>query len=328
MRITRTVGVVALFVAVLAAGIAGLVAWHFVPSSMFKAQARLHVAAVPPKVLFSTVDTTWGDDYRRFQLTQQNLLKSRFVLSSALRDPKVRSCETLRPLVDPYEWLSDKLKVEFVAGSEVMEISLSGNNPVDLANIVNAVQRAYMDEVVNVDAKRRTARHEQLKKLRESYATLLKSKRETMLRRLAEAKGSSERIAGMEKDAGQRLYQELQSQRTKQRMERAEIETLLERRKSAGGAAADAARKEIPQLEDRLAVLTAGQKVVDEELERLAEEMHSTTIHVLELKGLQDEIAQIEETYRKIAAEVEALNVELEAPRRIRMLDEATVPNH
>ena len=52
--------------------------------------------------------------------------------------------------------LQEKLRVEFVSGSEVMEISLSGRDPEEIAGIVNAVKKAYMDEVVNVALTRRT----------------------------------------------------------------------------------------------------------------------------------------------------------------------------
>ncbi len=47
----------ALGVAILAAGISGPAAWFLVPPAKFKAQARLQVAAQPPKVLFQTVET-------------------------------------------------------------------------------------------------------------------------------------------------------------------------------------------------------------------------------------------------------------------------------
>ena len=49
-----------------------------------------------------------------------------------------------------------------------MEISLSGEYPVELAGLVNAVKKAYMEEVVNVDMKKRMDRHSQLKEYRRS----------------------------------------------------------------------------------------------------------------------------------------------------------------
>ena len=98
----------------------------------------------------------------------------------------------VREQVDPIVWLQENLKVEFLAGSEVMEISLSGDNPEELAGIVNAVKKAYMEEVVNVDIKERTERHDKLKKIKEQYGEMLKERRET-LRKLAETVGSDDR---------------------------------------------------------------------------------------------------------------------------------------
>ena len=49
-----------------------------------------------------------------------------------------------------------------------------------------------MDEVVNVDLKRRIERYDQLKKIKDTYTELLKKKRETM-RKLAETVGSDDR---------------------------------------------------------------------------------------------------------------------------------------
>src|SRR5262249_21173991 len=148
-------------------------------------------AAEQPKVLFQTVETQIHDDYRRYQSTQQTLVRSDRVLSAALRDPKVGSCATLRRQVDPAEWLGQNLRVAFVGGSEIMEISLNGSAPEDLAIIVNGVVKAYMEKVVDVDAKLRMERRDQLVKYKDRYAELLKRKRETM-RKLAESIGSDD----------------------------------------------------------------------------------------------------------------------------------------
>lgn len=183
----------ALGVAILAAGISGPAAWFLVPAK-FKVQARLHVAAQPPKVLYKTVETEAlnGDDYKRYQTTQLTLVKSRPVLNSALNDEKVKNYRIIRDQVDPIDWLKEKLAVEFISGSEVMEISMSGDNPNELAEIVNAVKRAYMEDVVLVDARRRLEHHEALKKLKDQYERILKERRAN-LRKLAETVGSDDR---------------------------------------------------------------------------------------------------------------------------------------
>ena len=170
-----------------------------------------------------------------------------------------------------------------------------------------------MDEVVNVDAKIRTDRHDRLKKIKQNYAENLKERREN-LRKLSSSVGRGEPLAGLEKDVLPRLYHDLRTQRVKLRIERAEAETILARRKGAPGAGNDPVRKEIAQIEDRLAVLSAGQKVLDEELERVSHEIHGAGDRDLDLESVKDDIAQMEDSSRKVSAEVEALNVELQAP--------------
>jgi hypothetical protein len=136
-----------------------------------------------------------------------------------------------------------------------------------------------------------------------------------------------DRLAGLRKESLPRLYHEFRSQQVKLRLERVEAETLLARRKKAEGTATEPARKEMAQIEDRVAVAIAQEKVLDQELERVVHELRAdgsqTLSHELSLAALKDEIAQMEEAARKVAAEVEALNLERDAPPRIRLIEEA-----
>ncbi len=416
LRALRRRAILALGTALLAAGVAGPAAWYFIPLS-YKAHARLQVAALPPKLLFQTVETQagGGDDYKRFQSTQQTLVKSQLVLGAALRDPKVNQCRMIHEQVDPIEWLQQKLDVDFVAASEVMEIALSGNDPAELACIVNAVKTAYMNEVVDVDARRRMDRHEHLKMLKEKYAAHLKEKRDHM-RKLAETVGSNDQstIALKQQLAMehlQALRTELlgvQSQKRKWEAQlkamapveadeaeapppltEREIDQLVEqdpdvaelaaelaeaeqtrdselaklRRvsrnamadpaitalnaavKSAGNRLAQRRRDVRPEVERQgrqpvtVEELAQGQDikrelavVVDLE-ERLKKEIdensnvnQNLTVKTLDLQGNQEEIAQMQVIADKIGAEVEALNIELQAAPRIRTIDDATAP--
>jgi len=182
----------ALGAALLLAGICGPAAYYLVPRAKFKAKAQLQLGAHAPKILFHTVDSEGSDDYKRYQNTQQALVKSQLALSAALRNKEVSNYRMIREQVDPIGWLQENLKVEFITASELMEISLSGDDPQQLAGIVNAVKNAYIDEVVNVDIKMRTARHDQLSKLKLKYAEMLKERRET-LKTLAQTVGSDDK---------------------------------------------------------------------------------------------------------------------------------------
>jgi hypothetical protein len=64
-----------------------------------------------------------------------------------LRHVKVSNSRMVFGQVDPISWLKDNLTVDFVAGSEVMEIALSGDDAYEVAGIVNAVTRAYEREL-------------------------------------------------------------------------------------------------------------------------------------------------------------------------------------
>jgi hypothetical protein len=286
-------------------------------------RASLHIARRPPHVLFSTAEDP--EDYPRYLKMQEILIKSRLVLSSALRDPKIAGLPSIKDRPDPFAWLQQYLEVTNPRDTEILQISMasgSGASGADQATLINAVKRAYMDKVVNVDTARRAEKLKQLKGLKDKYGAILNAKRETV-RKLSETAGGGEHLLDPKKDVLHRLAYDLRTRRLQLRLERTEAETLLERRKKADGSATEPARKEIAALEDRLAVLKASQTVLDEELERLAGEMQHAAILELDLEQHKDEIAQMEETARKIGAEVEALNIEIQAPPRIRLIDDA-----
>ncbi|MHB1556393.1 MAG: polysaccharide biosynthesis tyrosine autokinase [Isosphaeraceae bacterium] len=414
LRAFRRRSGLALGIAILFSAIAATATWFLAPMN-FKAHAKLHIAAQAPKILFTTVDNNQdhgGDFYKRYQSTQQTLVKSHLVLAAALLDPKVARYKMIEDLVDPIDWLQQKLGVDFVSGSEVMEISLTGPDPDEVAGLVNAVKKAYMDEVVNVDLKRRTERFDYLKKMREHYTELLKKKRETM-RRLAESVGSNDRetLALRQQYALEHLQflqkerLEIQSQRRRLEVEmkqarpeaipepasisEAELNRLVDQHPAVAELIAELAEREL-QLQTQMANLrrvarhavtdpaiqalqftvkdlrgrversrrkvrpevrrqAEQQVVIDQETEgddirqdlamladleqRLDNEIKSISIvnrslttNTLDLQANQEEVAQMEVAATKIAQEVEALAVELEAPPRIRLIDDATVP--
>jgi capsular exopolysaccharide synthesis family protein len=294
-----------------------------------------------------------------------------------------------------------------------MEISLSGSDPEELACIVNAVKKAYMDQVVNVDVNRRTRRHEHLKELGDKYSRVLKEKKDHM-RKLAETVGSDDRptLALRQQYALEHLHSletEVQGIRSQKRRLEAQLRTMgpaeaneagtpssspsertidqlvekdpdvaalaaqlaqlkqrlnfewgevrrLSRNPSAepslaplkkavhsteqslarrrqevrrevlrqaqepGGIAVDPERQE-------LAVLGDLEHQIETEIEQLSKNNHAVTVNTLDLQENQNDIAQMQRTADRIGAEVEALNVEIQAPPRIKSIDDASVPS-
>ena len=218
----------------------------------------------------------------------------------------------VREQVDPIAWLQEKLEVEFVAGSEVMEISLTGQNPEEIAGIVNAVKEAYIDEVVNVHLKRRVERFDHLKKIKEQYTERLKKRRETMRKLAYSVEPNDQLTLALRQQYATEHVHELLTQRIRLWLEQSEVETLLARRRKAETAATDPARKEIAQLEDRLAVVIAGQKLIREAEQRLVPNLGETlTRNTPDLSEDQKEVALMEAAADRVGQEVEALNVEL-----------------
>ncbi len=172
--------------------IVAAVTWNVVPAAKYTATARLHVASVPPTFLYKTREA--ATDYSMFRQTQLALLKSQQVLDSALGSPEVAELKVLPNMVDPSDWLREQLSISFASGSEVLEISLSGDHPQMVAVLVNAVMAAYMDEVVNADHIERKRRLEKLKEIWKNYDADLKLKRE-QLREIAAAIGSDDKKA-------------------------------------------------------------------------------------------------------------------------------------
>jgi hypothetical protein len=328
MRKLKQIGLASILVAFVAVG-GGYVVWKSYPTK-FKAHALLQVSAHQPRVLYQTGEIEAGEDYKRFQNTQLNLVKSQLVLETALQDQQVSKYRMIANRVNAITWLQANLDAKFLTDSEVMEIALVGEHADEVAGIVNAVKKAYVEQIVDVERKQRLARHDALKKLQEQYANVMKERRETV-RRLSESVESDDgpRVIEREK-ADLFLSQTLQSERLKLQLDQAEAETLLARRKAATGPGSDTVRTEIVQLEDRLAVAVARRKVVDEELGRLRHGDSSRQQVVirrkLDLTEMNRDIANMEESSRKIGAEVEKLRVELGAPPRVRTIEDAAPP--
>ena len=80
------------------------------------------------------------------------------------------------------------------------------------------------------------------------------------------------------------------------------------------------------ELDEQLAILTNLEQSLIDQIKRDSQGNHSLTVNTLDLQEIQDDVAQMQATYLKVSSEVEALNVELDAPARIRTIEDAVVP--
>ena len=152
------------------AAVTGVSLW-WVLKPQYKAQALLELKPSVPTILgLSSADQAErvGNEFEIFRENQQNLLKSRFVIMAALRDPKLknRACILREDAKhNTIAWLTDALRIDIGKNSGIMQVSSTQPDRDDAAAIVNAVIEAYMTEVVNYDRQLRRERLSELQQI-------------------------------------------------------------------------------------------------------------------------------------------------------------------
>lgn len=121
------------------------------------AEALFQVSAVPPALISSNQTRFDAREYAIFQKSQVALLKSFFVMNSAVRDPGIMTLPILANRDDQVAWLQENVEVDFLDGSEILSIRLRGTRSEadDLRRLVDAVSKAYTKEVVYNEKQRR-----------------------------------------------------------------------------------------------------------------------------------------------------------------------------
>jgi len=400
----------------LLAAVAAAVAWFAVPPAKYTATGTLHVAMIRPKILFPTAEQE--AEYATYQKTQMAQIKSRVVLDEVIRDPEVARLDTVREVAarqaDPSEWLDKQVTVEFTKGSEILQVSMSGDRPKDVEVITNKVIEKYMKLVVDSDGSERKRRIETLRGLWDRYQENLKEKRRTMRKLAVEAGSDDRQTLSMKGQLAHELMAQTEAERLKtkgelnrllmeisvlegdqkaqagrpaepaaaavpddvldeylegdpyavkqkeyverclsryqgaRRLARGDSEPSLvlarqqlERARKAradyreklrpavarklGGARAEPAA-DLTQLKRKAAVLKRFEESLVKDVERIRNDIQKLNENTLDLQTEQDEISMLAETAKRVGAEVEAMDVEIKAPERIRIVDASRAP--
>jgi len=172
----------ALLVGLLIGGTLGVATWFLKPAT-YTAAALIRVASIEPHLLPADQAAFRGDT-DAFQRTQMALVKTKRVLTAALQNERVANLGTVASQSDPVAWLEDELKINYIEGTELLRIALSGDNPKEVADIVNAVKDAYLREVADKERDSRLLRYNELDKaLQESENNL--GQQRALVQRLA-----------------------------------------------------------------------------------------------------------------------------------------------
>ncbi len=144
--------------------LAAIALWILVPPSA-SATALFQVSSETPSLAFE-VNTNETRKFEILQKTQLALLKSRFVLQTAVRDPAIASLGILAGERDKVEWLMENLAIRFPQESEILSISLSGKREEaeDIRLLVDSVAKAYDKEVLYKEKQRKLNNRDQLAK--------------------------------------------------------------------------------------------------------------------------------------------------------------------
>lgn len=134
----------------LGATAAGVLYWLFPETN--SATVQYEASSSPLKLLEQGGDTT-SRDYEIFKNTQVAYIKSPFVLMAALG---ANEAEISRlPMFDDIEeaakveWLQEQVQVSFPSRGEILEVTMAGPYPKDdLKKVVEAISKAYYDEVI------------------------------------------------------------------------------------------------------------------------------------------------------------------------------------
>src|SRR5262249_41156422 len=123
-------------------------AWELL-ASKYESYALLQVSSAPTSLANQNNPNQARTDFATYVKTTSALIKSEFVLNAALRD--IQDLPTIKAQPDPIKSRDEELLVTWQDGSEVIRLTFKSHEPQDAKKIVDAVQKAFMSEVIQKD---------------------------------------------------------------------------------------------------------------------------------------------------------------------------------
>jgi capsular exopolysaccharide synthesis family protein len=225
--------VLALTLGAICASAASLLTYKLMPAPEYVARAQLLALATERGIVEEDTRAS-ANEFRTFQKTQESLLKSPKVLNIVATTPAISKLATMREHSDdPVTWLGENLRVDFQG--ELMNVSLSGGRPKDIADIVNAVVNTYLDNVVNRVRFERKQESINLAKMVKDSAEKLQKKRDERAKQANEAGAPDEAMLN-ERQKG--ILEEINAAKKDQwfansELKKAQIELEMARRKQS-----------------------------------------------------------------------------------------------
>lgn len=155
---------------------AAIALWFLFPES--SSATALFKVRIKQDTILRDVNQQTTQDFEILKKTQLALLKSKFLLTAAIRPPGIASLSILAGERDKEEWLQDHLEVEFPQQGEILSISLTGTPPEDLALLVDSVADAYKKEVLGQETSRKMTIHDMMERSLQNLQAEIKHKYE------------------------------------------------------------------------------------------------------------------------------------------------------
>lgn len=150
----------------LLAGALGTAAWLLVPAK-YTTYAMVNVLPREPVILDTKAGGDRAGDFEYVLKTQAAIINSTPIITGALGKPGIAQLAMVREQANPVEYFAEELKPEVTPGSQIIKVTLSGKDPVEIKEFVNAAVEFFLDKV----------RADNQYKVR-NYNQLLTSKRE------------------------------------------------------------------------------------------------------------------------------------------------------
>ncbi len=155
---------------------------------------------------------------------------------------------------------------------------------------------------------------------REPAVAQLLAKKEHLKAKLE--KDAQSMVQGKDSPVLQPIIGQLKEIETELKAARARLRSEVEERLRQN--ASSNLKGSVADLQDRLAFSLELEKSLTDSVERLRKQVNSTNVGQADVESFRLEIAQAERLAERIAGEVESLKVEVDAPRRVELLEEAS----
>jgi succinoglycan biosynthesis transport protein ExoP len=286
--------------------VGGFVFWLVKPQTA-SATALFEVRREVPSVTGDQPGQSNSDgNYEILKKTQVALLKSRFVLTSALRDPSIGASPLFWGVADHEAWLQDHLEVGYPQNGEILEIKLRGpkSQRPDLIVMVDAIAEAYKREVLGSETDRKLKQHDMLERSLQSLNAEIKRKFEDYIdiaKGMGRADGDIDPEMQIDMKRVERVDEELAQ------LEREQL------RISTGGDSKDSkfVGARIEQLLKR-----------QNELIRTIQKRSEKSV---DLSTRKSELDQLQRIANDLSLKLETMDIDMQSPSRIRQVQPAVI---